>query len=245
MIVMLISNESKKERQYMVSFAKDFAGRWTEESWKMLTCVSLSELKEAVSRRIKVDIICVDITVNGALELTKELRQISPSAYIILIASPKISPVTYMRPSIGAESLMLKPLDEKQIQEVLKEALGTYIERFYRPDDSKVFVLENKGERNLIDYENIYFFEAREKRVYLNTDTEEFAFYDTLDELTERLSDGFIRCHRSFLVNKSKIEKVFLSQNRLLLEEDFEIPLSRSYKPVLKEYLMKGDRIRG
>ena len=245
MIVMLISNESKKDRQYMVSYAKDFAGRCTEESWKMLTCVSIRELKETVARKVKVDIICVDITVNGALELTKELRQISPSAYIILVASPQISPVTYMRPSIGAESLMLKPLDEKQIQEVLKEALGDYVERFYRPDGAKVFVLENKGERNLINYENIYFFEAREKRVYLNTDTEEYAFYDTLDELTKRLSDGFIRCHRSFLVNKNKIEKVFLSQNRLVLEEDFEIPLSRSYKPALKEYLMKGEKING
>ena len=236
MIVMLISNESKKDRQYMVSYAKDFAGRCTEESWKMLTCVSIRELEETVARKVKVDIICVDITVNGALELTKELRQISPSAYIILVASPQISPV---------KSLMLKPLDEKQIQEVLKEALGAYVERFYRPDGAKVFVLENKGERNLINYENIYFFEAREKRVYLNTDTEEYAFYDTLDELTKRLSDGFIRCHRSFLVNKNKIEKVFLSQNRLVLEEDFEIPLSRSYKPALKEYLMKGEKING
>lgn len=245
MIVMLIFNESKKDRQYMVSYAKDFAGRCTEESWKMLTCVSIRELEETVARKVKVDIICVDITVNGALELTKELRQISPSAYIILVASPQISPVKYMRPSIGAESLMLKPLDEKQIQEVLKEALGAYVERFYRPDGAKVFVLENKGERNLINYENIYFFEAREKRVYLNTDTEEYAFYDTLDELTKRLSDGFIRCHRSFLVNKNKIEKVFLSQNRLVLEEDFEIPLSRSYKPALKEYLMKGEKING
>ena len=46
-------------------------------------------------------------------------------------------------------------------------------------------------------------------------------------------------------MNKNKIEKVFLSQNRLVLEEDFEIPLSRSYKPALKEYLMKGEKING
>lgn len=242
MIVMLISDESKTERQYMVSYAKDFAGRWTEESWKMIMCASIQELEQVVKEKVKTDIICVDITVKGALELTKELRKLSPSAYIILIASAGISPVTYMRPTIGAESLMLKPLDTMQIQEVLKEALGTYVRRFYKPDEKKVFVIENKGGRNLIDYENIYFFEARQKRVYLNTDTEEYAFYDTLDELSERLSDTFIRCHRSFLVNKSKIEKVFLSQNRLTLKENFEIPLSRSYKPNVKEYLAKGEK---
>lgn len=239
---MLISNESKTESKYMISYAKDFAGRWTDESWEMLSCTSFKELESIVLNKVKTDIICVDITVDGALELTKELRKISPSAYIILIANAKISPIAYMRPAIGAESLMLRPLDEKQIQDVLKEALGTYVKRFYCPDEKKVFVVENRGERDLIDFENIYFFEAREKRVYLNTSNKEYAFYDTLDELEQRLSDNFIRCHRSFLVNKSKVEQVFLSQNRIVLKEEFEIPLSRSYKPIVKEYWQKGER---
>ena len=146
-----------------------------------------------------------------------------------------------MRPAIGAESLLLKPLSAAQIQEVLSEAVRAYLDRFYRPDEKKVFVIEHKGGRSLVDYENIYFFESREKRVYLNTETEEYGFYDTLDQLETRLLGGFMRCHRSFLVNKKKIVKVFLSQNRLILENDFEIPLSRSYKPAVKAYLEKGE----
>lgn len=241
MIVMLISDESKKERQFIVSYAKDLAGRWTEESWKMLQCATYAELEETVSKKVKTDIICVDITMEGALELTKELRRLTPSSYIILIASPKTSPAVYMRPTIGAESLLLKPLTLQQIEEVLSEAVRTYLDRFYRPDEKKVFVVEHKGGRALVDYENIYFFESREKRVYLNTETEEYGFYDTLDQLEVRLEEGFMRCHRSFLVNKNKIVKVFLSQNRLLLENEFEIPLSRSYKPAVKAYLEKGE----
>lgn len=241
MIVMLISDGSKEERQYIVSYAKDLAGKWTEESWRMLQCATVSELEETVTQKVKTDIVCVDITMNGALELTKELRRLTPSSYIILIASPKISPTVYMRPAIGAESLLLKPLSTKQIQEVLSEALWTYIRRFYQPDEKKVFVIEYNGGRDLIDYEKIYFFEAREKRVYLNTDIEEYGFYDTLDQLEEKHSEGFIRCHRSFLINKNKIVKVFLSQNRIVLEGEFEIPLSRTYKPVIKAYLEKGE----
>lgn len=238
MIVMLISDESERERSYMVRYAKELAGLWTEEYWKMLSCASFKELKSFVAEEKKADILCIDITMRGALELTKELRLLSPSAYIILIASTHILPTTYMRPTIGAESLMLKPLSEKQIQEVFAEAIQTYIKRFYAPDEKKVFVLETKGGRELIDYENIYFFESREKRVFLNTDAESYGFYDTLEQLEERLSDTFLRCHRSFLVNKSKIERVFLSQNRLVLKSEFEIPLSRSYKPAIKEFLI-------
>ena len=40
---MLISDESKKERQFIVSYAKDLAGRWTEESWKMLQCATVEK----------------------------------------------------------------------------------------------------------------------------------------------------------------------------------------------------------
>lgn len=237
---MVISDESDKERQYIVRYSKDLAGRYTDENWKMLQCATSEELKKIVAERVPADMICVDITMGGALDMVKELRRSAPSAYIILIASPGISPLIYMRPTIGAESLMLKPLSEKQIQEVLSEAIRTFADRFYKPDEKKVFVVESSGGRSLIDYDRIYFFEARDKRVYLNTESEEYGFYDTLEQLEGRLEGGFLRCHRSFLVNKEKIAEVFLSQNRIVLKGEFEVPLSRSYKPAVKEYLKRG-----
>lgn len=245
MIIMVISDESDKERKYIVRYSKDLAGRYTNENWKMLQCATPRELGEIVKEQIPADIICVDITMSGALDMVKELRQLASQAYIILIANSSISPLVYMRPAIGAESLMLKPLSEKQIQEVLSEAIEAYVYRFYKPDESKVFVVENSGGRSLIDYERIYFFEARDKRVYLNTESEEYGFYDTLEQLEKRLEGEFLRCHRSFLVNKEKIAEVFLSQNRIVLKGEFEVPLSRSYKPAVKEYLKKGERYAG
>lgn len=237
MIVMLISDKEKDERGYIVKYSKDLAGKWTEESWKMRQCETFEDLEAVVTEGLRYDLICVDITMKGALDLTKELRRISPTSYIILIASPKISPVIYMKPSIGAESLMLKPLTKQQIEEVLEEAISTYVERFYESDEKKVFVVENKGERKLIDYKSIFFFESRDKRVFVNTGVEEYGFYDTLDQLEQQLSEAFIRCHRSFLINKEKISHVYLSQNRILLKSDFEIPLSRTYKPSLKDFM--------
>ncbi|MEZ3487900.1 MAG: LytTR family transcriptional regulator DNA-binding domain-containing protein [Lachnospiraceae bacterium] len=241
MIVMVISNESEKERQYIVQYSRDLAGRFTGERWQMIQCSSGRELREVVKEKIPANLACVDITMEGALDMVKELRGAAPKAYIILIASPKISPLRYLRPTVGAESLMLKPLNETQIREVLTEAIRTYADRFYKPDESRMFVVESGGERSLIEYGRICYFEARDKRVYLNTGAEEYGFYGTLDQLEERLEDMFLRCHRSFLVNKEKIESVFLSQNRIVLKERLEVPLSRSYKPAVKEYLRKGE----
>lgn len=241
MIVMIISDESKKEREYIARHSKDLAGRWTEENWKLIPCSTRNELAAIAQEEVTADILCIDITMEGTLELVKLLRQKAPAAYIILIASASISPLCYMKPAIAAESLMLKPLDERQIHEVLTEAIRAFANRFYSPDEKKVFVIENAGERRLIDYDRIYFFEARDKRVYLNTESEEYGFYDTLEQLETRLEDTFLRCHRSFLIHKEKIAEVYLSQNRIVLDGDFEIPLSRSYKPVVKEYLRREE----
>ena len=79
------------------------------------------------------------------------------------------------------------------------------------------------------------FFESRNKKVYVNTGFEEYSFYDTLDNIESRVGDGFVRCHRSFIIAKSRIKKVMLSQNTVILDTDCYIPLSRTYKSVLKE----------
>ena len=161
---------------------------------------------------------------------------------MILIANSRISPVKYMRPSINAQSLLLKPLDSESVKEVLSESISSYISKFSEKDDDSFFVIETRGERELIPYDRILFYETREKKVFLNTGEMEYPFYDTLDQLEEKLADRFLRCHRSYLVNKSKVNKVYLSQNLLLLNSGEEIPLSRSYKPVVKQFMMEQKR---
>ena len=81
----------------------------------------------------------------------------------------------------------------------------------------------------------IRFFESRDKKIYVNTGNREYAFYDTLDELEQRLPESFARCHRSFIVAKSHIKNIMISRSMIVLDDDSVIPLSRSYKRVFKE----------
>ncbi|MCR5795286.1 MAG: LytTR family transcriptional regulator DNA-binding domain-containing protein [Solobacterium sp.] len=244
MIAMLVADQMLSERRLILRNAKDQAAVQTDEFWKWIECDSAQSLQVLLDNDEKVDMICLDLTMKNALPLASEFRASAPNAYMILIADMGISPLAYMRPSIAAESLMLKPLSEQGVKAVLSEAIGAYAKRFLKPDEKKVFVLETKGGRNLIDYSRIMYFESREKKVFLNTGMEEYGFNDTLDRLETELEEGFIRCHRSFLVNKTMIESVWLSQNRLMLEDGIEIPLSRSYKPLIKEFI-EGRREHG
>ena len=234
---MLISERPEKERKKILHIARKNAARYTEEKWDWIECGSLPEVKNCLSGGPRIDIFCMDITIHGMLEITKEIRAANPNGYIILVSDANISPVSYMRPTIAAESLMIKPLSDDQVEETLEEAIRTYAERFLKPKNENVFVLEYHGERRLMEYERIDYFEARERKVFLCSGNEEYGFYDTLEILSERMSEYFLRVHRSFLVNKKKIKKVYLSQNRLLLSGELEIPISRTYKPNVKQYL--------
>ena len=92
----------------------------------------------------------------------------------------------------------------------------------------------------MFEYSAICFFEARNKKIYLNTGAKEYGFYSTMEQLEQELSTSFIRCHRSFIVNVEKIEKVMFSKNLLFLTDGYEIPVSRTYKSVLRP-LWKND----
>lgn len=239
MISMLIADGYAKERRAISLEAHEQAARHTDEYWNWLECADEKALDKLLKEDPRLHLACLDITMRDAVNSAKEIRARSDETYMILVADMSIPPTVYMRPSIGAESLLLRPLDITQIREVLSEAVGTYAKRFLNADDRKVFVLENRGSRELIEYDRISYFESREKKLFCSTGDEEFAFYGTLDQLEEQLNDAFIRCHRSFLVNRSKIERVFLSRSCLELEGGIEIPLSRSCKPAIRDFLKK------
>lgn len=237
MIAMLIADGRPKERRAISLEAHEQAARHTEEYWEWMECRDEKELQELLQKDPRVHLACLDVTMPQAVDCAKELRTRSSHTYMILVADMSVSPALYMRPTIGAESLLLRPLDIKQIREVISEAVCTYAKRFLNADETKVFVLENRGSRELIEYDRIFYFESREKKLFCNTGDEEYPFYGTLDQLEEQLGGAFIRCHRSFLANRKKVVRVFLSQNLLELEGEIELPLSRSCKPAIKDFL--------
>lgn len=243
MISMLIADSYAKERRAISTEAHEQAAWQTEDYWEWLECANDRELRDLLAGDPRLHISCLDITMQNAVEMAKEIRTRSSEVYMILVADMTISPAVYMRPTIGAESLLLRPLDGGQIREVLSEAIGTYARRFLKADETKFFVLENRGTRELISYDRICYFESREKKVFCNTGTEEYPFYGTLDQLQEQLGEAFIRCHRSFLANKRKVLRVFLSQNIMELDGEIEIPLSRSCKPAVREFLKQNPGI--
>ncbi len=226
------------ELEQIKKISKDLAAKMSEDLWKTEQFMLLGKLRRYLEDKPLMDMLLYDISQKESLDYLRQIREKYQMAQIMLLADIKTSPMEYMRPGIRANALLLRPWTKRQAEEVLQEFIGEYLKMVRREEQggSRMFVIESREGRLSIPYEQIYFFEAREKKVFVCTGREEFGFYHTIDKLVEELPEGFVRCHRGFIVNTDKIRKVMISKNIIYLEDGFDVPLSRSYKSVLKGF---------
>lgn len=238
MITMLIANEKKQELKALEEYSHFLAGKLTEEEWKFFCLMTDKKLWETLKEEMPLDVACLDVEMKKGLEAAEEIRRKNNHAYLLLVASPAISPAVYMKPTILAGSLLLRPLGQEQIKRVLEEAFAVFCRQFDKAisGEGEQFVIENREGKTVVDYSQIYYFEAREKKVFLVTGSSEMPFYDTIENVSEKLPDTFVRCHRGFLVNGSKIRKISLTENLVYLEGGYEIPISRNNRKRMKEW---------
>jgi len=91
---------------------------------------------------------------------------------------------------------------------------------------SEVEILTSKGKIQL-KLNEILFCKADDVYVHVFTEKKNYIQRATLKEFSQKLSENFIRVHRSYLVNKLKITAQ--KADRLFVNQ-IEIPVSRSYR---------------
>ena len=83
-----------------------------------------------------------------------------------------------------------------------------------------------------IPVESILYFEALgfKHTLCLHLDNELLEFNSSLEHFAEEMGEEFWRCHRGFLVNRSRICTVDLKHQAIILDNGEECPLSRRAK---------------
>ena len=233
MNVFVICDGKQKENAYLKEVSKENIARVSEEMWRMEQFLELEPLRELIKQQTECDVMYLDVTMENAIATAEQIRKENKDTIFLLIADTSISPMAYLKPSIQAASLLLRPLKKKQVQTAVTDTWNLYRENQVSQEDC--FVLDAGEEQLKIPYQKICYFSSNAKKVYLVLENQEFGFYDTLGNLEKRLPAYFVRSHRSFIVNQRKIQDIFLSKGELLLEHDICVPISRTYKASLKE----------
>ena len=199
-------------------------------------CLSQQSMLQEYLGEKQLGVLVCDVTTKGMLALLEQLRKANPDMKLVLLADTTISPVTYIRPSILPMALLWRPVDQKTIQEQLKEVLDKVPEEKSGEivNEDMLFSIEVRGIVRRFSYQDILYFEARDKRLYLHLQRKEVPFTGTLEHLSTVLPDAFMRVHKSLIVNRLKITEIQFGRNELTLEDGSVIPISRSYKQKLK-----------
>ena len=238
MVSFVTYDNCQSELNELRSIVKDLAAKLSEEQWNIEQFSQFEKIYDYVQLKPLMDMLLYDVTGQQALKYLFEIRKEYRVSKIMVLADMKTSPMEYMKPGIKADSLLLRPWSRQQAAEVLQEFILEYLKSIEKEKQEGIasYIIESKDGTLSIPYEQIYYFEAREKKIFVCTGKEEFGFYHTIDKLAEELPERFLRCHRGFIVNGDKIRKIMLSQNMIYLTDGFDVPLSRSYKADLKGF---------
>ena len=178
-------------------------------------------LLEKVKTSQNTGIYFLDIDLNSSMngmKLAQQIRLFDPRGFIIFItAHSELSYMTFQY-RVEAMDFVLKD-NPAEIEIKIKECLLNALERYILQTNKthKVYTIE-AGERKIsIDYEDIFFFETSSNihKVILHAKDRQIEFSSTIKKLTNTLDDNFVRCHRSFLVNKNNIKEID-AKNRII-----------------------------
>lgn len=236
MISVLTVDGIEEELSILHADLKDIAAKETDDYWNYYCFSNILDMENFLENQPLIDMACIDITLDGALERLAEYRSKYMDNGLLLITNASISPLLYLKPGIKADSLLMRPLEHNVVNSTLKEFVRSYLKTSSQNNQNRSYVIECQEGKIQIPYKDIYYFEAREKKIFLRTLKEEFGFYTTMEQLTAMLPGDFIRCHRSYIVNSEKIVRIMISQNIIQLHHEMEVPLSRSYKPEFKKF---------
>lgn len=90
-----------------------------------------------------------------------------------------------------------------------------------------------------ISIDDIYYFETSEKphKIILHKKDEKLEFMGNLKSLESSIGDSFFRCHKSYLINKSKVKEINTKEKTVLMDNNEVCLVSKRFLNDLIEKL--------
>ncbi len=223
-----------EESQAVLLEVKDKAAYYTEEFWQYHVFGSLEEADRFAQQNPLLHLIVWDVNDRKSMETLRRLRGGGKEPLLLVIADKRLSPTVYLRPSVSPSALLLQPLSRERIRLVFDEIFQEFLDKF--GPKPEVFCAEGREGKVRIPLRRIDYFEAREGKVFVRAGREEYGFYSTLDKIEGSLPGGFLRCHRSYIVNMEQVREIDYANQIICLKNEAKVLFSRRCKKAVREY---------
>ena len=177
MISLLAYSNNAGELHSVKEQVCDLAAYLSEEKWETSCFSSLEQLMAFLKSQPLVNLACYDVTERESRDYLSTVRKKYRDTLLMLIADSTLSPMEYVKPDILAASLILRPYSQEDLRGKLKDLICEYLSRMQDGEDA--FIVETREGKTRIPYEQIYYLEARDKKIYVRLRDRELSFYDT------------------------------------------------------------------
>ena len=136
-----------------------------------------------------------------------------------------------------------KKIEEERIEIYYREhtTLIDSVIRLVEEKKPELIGISNSEEKQLLDIENIFYFETVEKKCFAYLERQVVEIKYTLTQLEEVLKEyGFVRINKSNIVSIYKVERVKCTVNMrvvVVLTNGEQLIISRHYKKGFEDYL--------
>lgn len=171
----------------------------------------------------------VDMGACNGIDLARQLRAVRPDAVIVFVTNYiEYAPSGY---EVNAFRYVLKSAIEEMLPNIVLLALDEYKKRH------RVVSFAMASENIDVPVENILYLESDHRMMVMhliNHSRKSFRFYASITQMETTLSPiGFLRVHKSYLVNMEYIE--LLQYGKVRLKGLVELPVSKTNYTELKQ----------
>ena len=178
------------------------------------------------------DILVLDMRMEtmGGIEVAKHIRRLDDEVPILIVTATVDYAVEGYK--VGAFRYIVKPVESGDFLSAVEELLDRQQKK-----QASIFSFPSINGTTKLMTDHIYYLESDLRTIRVVAKEGTFTFTGTISSLEEQLrTDGFIRIHKSFLVNVSHIYNIF--KDSVTMDNKEVLPMSKhKRREVNQEFL--------
>lgn len=243
MIDIYICEDIQEQRSIIAKFVKTAIMIQEYDMKLRMSTDNPEELIEDLKKSKNTGLYFLDIDLQSSkngLMLAKEIREYDPRGFIVFITSH--SEMSFMTFQYKVEALDFILKDEpEQLQHRICDCIENVNRKYMKisKGNGKTITITRGGRKITLACNDIMYFETsvNEHKLVVHTINKTIEFFGKMKDIEVEVGTDFIRCHRSYLVNKKNIKEISYTDKLIIMKNQASCPISHRLLGQVKKQL--------
>lgn len=237
MLDIYVCEDNAKQLAFVAGFITEYCATYNLDAALVLATPSPDEILDMYEDAANAALFILDISLKAGLhgiELASRIREQGKKAFIVfLTVHPELTLLTFQY-KVEAMDFIVKDHPDN-IKRRIAECIDVAVKRNKGPHAVRTLQIAIDDEIIILDMNDVIYIETTGLRHKLRLYTKDriLEFNADMKSVEARLDERFIRCHRSYIVNRDKVAAINKKANTVTLANNSICPISRGRKGLL------------